>query len=98
MIFSLDDMPRLKRGKGNRIITLRDDEKLCSAVVITENDRLHLYSGRRKLVLNPEEWANYIGKRAQRGRFLPRAFRRVTNMFGVPGKVEMKRPKSKDKT
>ena len=95
LIFSLDDMPRLRRGKGNRIITLRDEEKLCNAVVITENDRLHVYSGRRKLVLIPEEWANYVGKRAQRGRFLPRAFRRVTNMFGVPGKAEVKGSGSK---
>lgn len=86
LIFPLAQMPHLKRGKGNRLLLLKDDERMVAIAVMGAKDKLQLYAGRRKLVLDVEQWQQYVGKRAQRGRFLPNAFRRVTRVFAVPGR------------
>ncbi len=86
LIFPLADVPNLKRGKGNRLMLLKDEERMVAAVVMGPQDTLQVYAGRRKLKLEVQQWQQYLGKRAQRGRFLPNAFRRVTRLTVVAGR------------
>lgn len=81
LIFKLSELPSLKKGKGNQLIKLQMKEQLLVCHVFADGVELSIKSGRRKLVLSASDWQCFIGKRAQRGRFLPNAFRNVTSLY-----------------
>lgn len=81
LVFPVKELPQLAKGKGNKILSIpkaSHDEKLISMAIITENESLTVYSGKRKLILKPADWKNYLGERARRGLKLPRGFQDVT--------------------
>ncbi len=86
MVFPLNELPRLSKGKGLKIIQipsakLAAREEIVSAVTVVPDDgALILHSGQRHLTLKSADLEHYMGERAQRGRVLPRGFRRVTLM------------------
>lgn len=80
LIFPLSELPELKKGKGNQLIKLLTGESLAYCDLLSEKSIVIIKSGRRKLELNDTEWQCFIGKRAQRGRFLPNAFRNISNL------------------
>jgi len=51
--------------------------------VLQEGDHLRVHSGKRHLNLKPADFDNYVGQRAQRGKFLPRGFRQVQSIEAV---------------
>jgi len=83
LLFPLAELPELPRGKGNKIISIptarvANREEYCVALaVLSENDSLNLYSGKRHLTLKPRDLANFQGERGRRGNKLPRGFRKV---------------------
>lgn len=80
LVFPLVDLPELKKGKGNQLLKLLANEKISACHLLTESDKLNIKAGKRKLELVPEDWQCFVGKRAQRGRFLPSAFRSVSKI------------------
>lgn len=86
LVFPLNELPRLSKGKGLKIIQipsakLAARDEIVSAVTVVPDDRaLILHSGQRHLTLKSADLEHYMGERAQRGRVLPRGFRRVTLM------------------
>ena len=82
LVFPVAEMPRLARGKGNRIMSLgRGGQDYVTAVACVSRDTgLVLYCGRRCLNLRVSELELYHGLRGRRGRMLPRVFRRVDFM------------------
>lgn len=86
LVFPLNELPRLSKGKGLKIIQipsakLAAREEIVSAVTVVPDDgALILHSGQRHLTLKSADLEHYMGERAQRGRVLPRGFRRVTLM------------------
>ncbi len=79
LVFPIAEMPRLARGKGNRIISLGrgGQDEMTAAAAVPRDTGLVLYCGRRCLNLKPSELDLYQGARGRRGRMLPRGFRRV---------------------
>ncbi|MFK7864687.1 MAG: DNA topoisomerase IV subunit A [Pseudohongiellaceae bacterium] len=83
LMFPLNDLPRLARGKGNKIIsipTARVAERLEFAVafaVLSIKDTLTVHAGRRHHNLKPADLEHYQGERGRRGNKLPRGFQNV---------------------
>ena len=46
---------------------------------LAADDTLVVHSGKRTFTQPPKAWDAYIGTRGQRGAFLPRGYRRVTD-------------------
>jgi topoisomerase-4 subunit A len=74
LLFPLNELPEMARGKGVRLQAYKDGGL---ADVVTFNKKEGLYwidaSGRR---FAPEDWKDWLGRRAQAGRLAPRGFPR----------------------
>ncbi len=86
LIFTVGELTRLSRGKGIKLINIpaasfkSGEESVIDMVVFGEGESLRIYSGKRYLNLKPVDFDNYVGSRAQRGKFLPRGFRQVNSI------------------
>lgn len=86
LLFPIADLPILPRGKGNKIINIspsfaaKREEYVVDIVVLDENQSLKIYAGKRELLMQPKDLANYQGSRAQRGNKLPQALRQLSRL------------------
>ena len=83
LTFPLKELPRLAKGKGNKIISIPTArvadriEFVVAMTVVTEEDTLTVYAGRRHHNLKPSDLEHYRGERGRRGNKLPRGFQNV---------------------
>ncbi|SLM32123.1 DNA topoisomerase IV, subunit A [Desulfamplus magnetovallimortis] len=84
LIFPVNEMPILEKGKGNKIIGIPRDqlkvkggERIKLLKIIEEDSTIIVHSGKRLLKLKPANQENYRGKRGQRGRKLPRGYQSI---------------------
>ncbi|MDP6190869.1 MAG: DNA gyrase C-terminal beta-propeller domain-containing protein, partial [Gammaproteobacteria bacterium] len=83
LVFPLQDLPQLARGKGNKIINISAarvasrDEFMISTALLQEDDELLVHSGKRYLRLKGSDLVHYRGERGRRGNKLPRGFQKV---------------------
>jgi len=83
LIFPVEDLPQMGRGKGNKIMNIPPSrvservEMMTNIVVFSEIDTLVIHSGKRFIKLNIDELEHYRGERARRGLKLPRGFQKV---------------------
>jgi topoisomerase IV subunit A len=86
LVFPVQDLPELPRGKGNKIFGLdskkveKRTEYLAAIAVIAAPQNLIVHSGERKMTLKFDELKDYKGERAQRGAVLPRGWRKVDRL------------------
>lgn len=80
LVFDRDELPILTKGKGNKLMNLKDNETLVAVSALTNTDNLIIHTNKRTLTLKPNDWANYKGKRSGRGRALPKGFLNVVGM------------------
>lgn len=86
LVFSLDQLPNIPRGKGNKMINipsakLKNRQEYCTAfTVFGKNESLVLKSGKKTLKLQPKDVQHFISERGKRGSLLPRGFRHVDAM------------------
>lgn len=84
LIFGRDELPTLTKGKGNKLIHLKQDEAVVSVVALGQSDTLIIHTNKRKLTLTPSDWAVYQAKRASRGTMLPKGFGHVVQLSTQP--------------
>ncbi len=95
LVFPISDLPQLSKGKGNKIIGIPSpklklrEEFVASIAVISREESLLVYSGKRYFRLKPSDLAHYRGERGRRGNKLPRGFQRVDYL-----EIEQKQTKS----
>lgn len=83
LMFPLTDLPRLARGKGNKLISIPSArvadriEFVVAIAVLTDKDTLTVHAGRRHHNLKPADLEHYQGERGRRGNKLPRGFQNV---------------------
>lgn len=83
LMFDLENLPELAKGKGNKIIsipTARVAERVefvVAVAVIKEGQLLRVHSGKRHFNLNMSDLEHYRGERGRRGNKLPQGFRKV---------------------
>ncbi|MDD3449676.1 MAG: DNA topoisomerase IV subunit A [Gammaproteobacteria bacterium] len=86
LVFPVEDLPRLARGKGNRIMSIPGarvaarEEYVVGLAVIPPGGRLTIHAGKRHLTLKPADLEHYRGERGRRGNKLPRGFQRVDRL------------------
>lgn len=80
LIFASDELPKLAKGKGNKLANLKAGETITAITALSDTDALVITAGKRNLTLNPNDIANYIAHRANRGNPLPKGFGKVSNM------------------
>lgn len=80
LVFELADLPTLAKGKGNKLISLKDNEQVVAVATLGACDDLIVYAGKRKLTLKTSDVASYQGKRGSRGSLLPKGFWQVVTL------------------
>ncbi|MBE9589852.1 DNA topoisomerase IV subunit A [Moraxella sp. K127] len=80
LIFNRDELPVLAKGKGNKLMSLKDNETLVAVCALADTDNLIIRTNKRTLTLKPADWASYQGKRAGRGGALPKGFLSVVGI------------------
>ena len=87
LAFPLSDLPRLSKGKGNKIISIpaarasAREELVIILRAIPAEKSVTIVAGKRKLTLKPEDLAHYRGERGRRGSKLPRGLQRVDELL-----------------
>ena len=91
LIFSVDELPALARGKGNKIIqiatkdfTAKNDAIKLMTLLADATQPLKIISGKRHLMLKAIDIERYYSTRAKRGALLPRGFQRVDQLISEP--------------
>ena len=83
LVFRLDQLPVLGKGKGNKMIDIPSaksagrEEFVRDLLVMEAEDALTIYAGKRHLKLKPSDLEHYLGERGRRGNKLPRGFQKV---------------------
>jgi topoisomerase IV subunit A len=83
LMFPISELPRLAKGKGNKIINIPTArvadgvEFVVAIAVLTTEDALTVYAGRRHHKLKASDLEHYRGERGRRGNKLPRGFQNV---------------------
>ncbi len=86
LIFPLEELPELARGKGNKILSIppkrvvAGEEYMVSMVILVGDDVLRVHCGERTMSLKPADQEHYIGQRGRRGSFLAKNYRKVTRL------------------
>ncbi|MDQ5909110.1 MAG: topoisomerase subunit [Pseudomonadota bacterium] len=80
LLFPVKDLPRLSKGKGNKIIDLPGEERLTALILLSPDQSLILTAGKRDMKLKLADLEGYTGERGRRGKPLPRGFQRVERM------------------
>ncbi len=89
LLFPIQQLPQLNKGKGNKIINIpsaalaEGSEYVVDVAVLSPKDSLRLYSGRRQLVLKFDELQHYLGERGRRGNKLPRGYQKIDSIETV---------------
>lgn len=81
LVYPLTELPMMKKGKGNKLIDLKDGDSVVAITTFSEGDSLSLDSGKRTLTLKPMDIANFMGKRGRRGALLPKGFQKVNSII-----------------
>lgn len=86
LLFPISDLPVLSKGKGNKLIQIPSkdtQEKVAAVCVLTDEQNLKIYSGKRHLTIKFADLTNYIGTRARRGNMLPKGYQNVIRLEAV---------------
>jgi topoisomerase-4 subunit A len=85
LVFSLEELPQLPRGKGNKILGMpsKGEERLAGIAVLNAAQGLKIQSGERVMTLSASDLDHYRANRGRRGMALPRGWRKVDRL--TPG-------------
>ncbi len=89
LMFEMDELPELAKGKGNKLLNIptkkyqSGEEKLIAAAVVPEDGDLQVYCGARMMTIKWDDSDPYYGERALRGGLLPRGWRNVDRLVGI---------------
>ena len=86
LIFKLDELPILPKGKGNKIINIptakfkSKEEKMLDIQLLAEDSNLVVHYGTKSRSLSFKDWQHYISTRAKRGNILAGHLKRVESI------------------
>ncbi len=85
LVFPLSELPRLPKGKGNKILELTGEgaqqERLAALLLVPPGKGVILTAGKRDFKLKPADLEAYAGERGRRGKPLPRGFQRAERLI-----------------
>lgn len=79
LVFPLSDLPRLSKGKGNKLMNLlaSEGEEVLRVLPLRVGEKLTVHAGARHMTLTVKDLEHYQGERGRRGQKLPRGFQKV---------------------
>ena len=77
LVIDADELPVLAKGRGNKLVALKKGESIVAVTGLGEADGLRVTAGARTMTVKPADLELYRGRRATRGRSLPRGLTRV---------------------
>ncbi|WP_458525272.1 DNA topoisomerase IV subunit A [Onishia taeanensis] len=86
LMFALEELPEMAKGKGNKMLDIpgaraaRREEFMRDLVLLPQWASLVVHAGKRKLTLKPSDLDYYTGERGRRGSKLPRGFQKVDRL------------------
>lgn len=87
LVFPLEQVPQLARGKGNKLIHIpslkvanREEYLLETQILPVQGQSVTIYAGKRHFVLKRADLVHYQGERGTRGKPLPRGLQAVTGI------------------
>ncbi len=89
LMFEMDELPDLAKGKGIKLINIptkkyqAGEEKLVAAAVVPEGADLRVVTGKRTMTVKWDDSDPYYGERALRGSLLPKGWRAVERLEAV---------------
>ncbi|MEL0161314.1 MAG: DNA topoisomerase IV subunit A, partial [Halieaceae bacterium] len=89
LVFPLNDVPELARGKGNKLIGIPSaraaarEEFVVGLCVVSEGDTLQVTSGGHYRIFKWSELEHFKGERGRRGSKLPKGYQRVSHVAVV---------------
>lgn len=83
LLFEVEELPELARGKGNKILSLpaKAGVELAAICVLAQDQTLKIISGQRHMTLKPKDLKHYFASRGKRGSVLPRGWRKVDRLL-----------------
>jgi topoisomerase IV subunit A len=87
LVFTIAELPELTRGKGNKLIALRGEDRIVAWTALPAQANLVIESGKRFMSFKPSEWQEYQGSRASRGSHLPRGYQTVQSIRAESAKT-----------
>ena len=92
LVFPLEQLPEMAKGKGNKMIDIpgaraaRREEFLRDLALLGPGQALVVHAGKRKLTLKASELDYYRGERGRRGSKLPRGLQKVDRLEAEEGR------------
>lgn len=85
LVFPVQEIPLLAKGKGNKLINLHNkgdirEEYVMSAAVLNIEQNLIIIADNKTVTLKANDWLSYQGERGRRGNKLPTNCRRVKKL------------------
>ena len=86
LIFRLDELPILPKGKGNKIINIptakfkSKEEKMLDIQLLAEDSNLVVHYGTKTRSLPFKDWQHYVSSREKRGNILAGHLKRVESI------------------
>ena len=86
LLFEMDELPELAKGKGNKLINIptkkykAGEERMIAAAVVPEDGNLQVHTGTRVMTIKWNDLDDYYGDRALRGSLLPQGWRKVERL------------------
>jgi topoisomerase-4 subunit A len=102
LVFPIQELPELAKGKGNKMIGIpaarlaSREEYVIDVALFRPEDTLLVHSGKRHLKLGYDDLTHYLGERGRRGHMLPRGLQRVDRIEVVPARTGTPKPESGD--
>ncbi len=87
LVFPIADLPKLSKGKGNKIISIpaarsaSREEFVKLLAVVPADSGITLVAGKRKMTIKASDLAHYVGERGRRGNKLPRGLQRIDELL-----------------
>ncbi len=89
LLFEMEELPELAKGKGNKLINIPGPkyksgaETMVAATVVPEDGSLQVQTGTRMMTIKWKDLDDYYGDRALRGSMLPKGWRKVERLIGI---------------
>ena len=82
LVFDIEELPMMAKGKGNKIISLPSGGKtvLAGVCVVEEGQGVRIRSANRHMTVKPADLDYYWGTRGRRGTALPRGWRSIVSI------------------
>jgi topoisomerase-4 subunit A len=82
LVFELEELPELGKGRGNKILSLPGSgaAQMVAIASLAPDQSLKVRAGKREMTLKPKDLEHYLGNRARRGMALPRGWRNAETL------------------